>query len=161
MEAKKDKPSNPCYLVHFRHGERADDAGRTDFPIAHDPPLTELGMKQARLTGEFIKNHLGEEMLAASTIHVASSPFLRCLQTSAGVLKGAGIEDTPITVHNNLSEYLNTNWFPEGHPIGSITIDKASPEELKTDLEAASLGQKIVLAKPTEEETPPFPENLE
>lgn len=71
-------------LFVLRHGERWDDAnpGWVD-PRMWDPPLTERGWGQAEETG---KKFRSKEGVLIKRILV--SPFLRCVQTCAGVLKG-------------------------------------------------------------------------
>eukprot|EP00850_Spirogloea_muscicola_P018486 SM000170S02658 [mRNA] locus=s170:65371:66694:+ [translate_table: standard] len=69
----------------MRHGERADDADPAWAPAADrpwDPPLTARGAAQARAAGEA----LGAAGLGIT--RVVTSPFLRCVQTTAQVLAG-------------------------------------------------------------------------
>lgn len=72
-------------LIVMRHGERMDDADPTWVAKAArpwDPPLTEKGHLQAQEKGKKLRS----EGLLVTRIFV--SPFLRCVQTTAGVIKG-------------------------------------------------------------------------
>jgi broad specificity phosphatase PhoE len=57
------------------------------YPNEHDTPLSYLGFQQALLTGQYIRDALLSK-LEKPHVHLYSSPFTRCLQTSAGVLNG-------------------------------------------------------------------------
>jgi broad specificity phosphatase PhoE len=73
-------------LFVMRHGQRWDDANRDWIHEpgvrTWDPPLTEDGVGQARSAGEKLRS----EGVIISRILV--SPFLRCVQTAAGVIEG-------------------------------------------------------------------------
>ena len=90
----------------MRHGERADfvraknsDSEDDDSPkvnalpynsnIAHDPPLTAKGIKQAAHAGTYLKDRMKvieqEYGIKFDEVHIETSPFLRCLQTSSRV----------------------------------------------------------------------------
>ncbi len=48
------------HIFYVRHGERADHAKhlKIEYPLAFDPPLTPLGVKQATETGLFFQQYL-------------------------------------------------------------------------------------------------------
>ena len=82
-------------IFAVRHGERADRVP-TPPPIelASDPQLTETGMtsplsnsgiEQAHRTGVKISEILLSEFKEVPQIVIYSSPFLRCMQTAAGI----------------------------------------------------------------------------
>ncbi|XP_077985056.1 ubiquitin-associated and SH3 domain-containing protein B-like [Glandiceps talaboti] len=81
--------------------------GARDF--ARDSPITEVGLFQARLTGEAIRD-------SGTTIkHVFCSPALRCVQTADAILKGMGVDSSvKIRVDAGLFEWLA--WSPTGIP---------------------------------------------
>lgn len=88
----------------LRHGERADDVNprwNDTSPRRHDPPLTGIGVDQARRTGH---------VLGAEVDHVFASPFLRAVHT-AHHLVGALDADLPVRIEPGLSEHLNPDWF--------------------------------------------------
>ena len=91
----------------MRHGERADvadpswDAATAERP--HDPPLTELGVRQALATGQDIRAR------SARVDVVYTSPFLRCVQTAAAV--AAELGGVPLRVEPGLSELAHAEWF--------------------------------------------------
>lgn len=93
------------YVV--RHGERADvdplwiNAHPNE---SQDPSLTELGLKQAAATANFIKS-----LIAGRSCAIYSSPFLRCLETAAELCKT--IEVSPLYVHKGLAEFYSPMYF--------------------------------------------------
>lgn len=58
--------------------ELGDDAGNNA-----DLPLSELGMKQAIETGEYLREYFEDNNFNFNKIIIDSSPFLRCMQTAA------------------------------------------------------------------------------
>lgn len=92
----------------IRHGERIDHVDpfwedRAEKPW--DPPLTITGRQQGSKTGQRLKSE-GHEIN-----FIFTSPFLRCLQTSAQIAKEVG--NPPIMVEYGLAEYLTNEWFPQ------------------------------------------------
>ena len=66
----------------MRHGARLDmnadelkEAGGLKYEM--DTPLSKLGLNQAKITGKFVNQIIGER-----SFKVWSSPYLRCLQTA-------------------------------------------------------------------------------
>jgi len=91
-EGAESLPTQTCAqsMWVMRHGEREDEVNEeweatSDRP--YDPPLTTKGRSQAYERGRV----LARALLATkseNTCVVVSSPFLRCVQTSAEVIKG-------------------------------------------------------------------------
>ena len=78
----------PQKMWVMRHGERLDEVddswqATTDRP--YDPPLTAKGRGQAFARGQALAR---AGAVGAGGCVVACSPFLRCIQTGAEVLKG-------------------------------------------------------------------------
>lgn len=113
-------------LFVMRHGERMDDADPTWVAKAArpwDPPLTEKGHLQAQEKGKKLRS----EGLLVTRILV--SPFYRCVQTAAGVIKGMypdgtansnlKVAHTPLHVY---SSFLIFRMIAGGSP-GSKNVD--------------------------------------
>ena len=89
-------------LFVIRHGSRIDfeDKGwRSRAAAPHDPPLSELGLRQARETGSFLQKF--------DLRRIYTSPFTRTMQTAAEI---ASILELPLRVEPGLSEWLNPRW---------------------------------------------------
>ena len=95
------------YFAFIRHGERSDqvyekDVGNPAYrnQIAHDPFLTETGLKQVEAAGHYFKERIKavekENGINFDEIRVESSPFLRTLQTAAGVAKAVDLPNVHI-----------------------------------------------------------------
>ncbi|KAG2219396.1 hypothetical protein INT45_010972 [Circinella minor] len=80
-----------------RHGYREDWVNETPhLPTGrpHDPPLSKLGLKQARELGNYLQDKGIER--------VYCSPFYRCLQTVSPLIKDTGI---PLYIDNSVAEW--------------------------------------------------------
>lgn len=76
-------------LFVMRHGERWDDANPTWVDSRMwDPPLTDRGWEQATEVGRKFRSE------GVQITRILVSPFLRCVQTTAGFIKGYYPEGT-------------------------------------------------------------------
>lgn len=94
-------------LFVMRHGERKDDAEKSWVDARMwDPPLTDVGAEQAMKVGEKLR---GE---GVQITRILVSPFLRCVQTVAGVIKGmypdgTDISKLKVSIEYGLAELMN------------------------------------------------------
>jgi len=138
---------NGTTILLARHGERLDDyeafRGRAWVPTAEtpwDPPLTDVGRKQAAALGNAAMEHLKRLKLPPLT-RVFSSPYVRCFGTAVEVALEVGLQS--VSVEPSLSEsfcenfyrswcvpYANGNWGgPDGFGIGvPVADEKIRPE---------------------------------
>ncbi|XP_065224414.1 ecdysteroid-phosphate phosphatase-like [Planococcus citri] len=116
---------------------------RQNYPnsFKEDTPLTNVGLLEAKLTGEALG-------LDGITVKYAyCSPALRCVQTCHSLLTGMGISDKlPIRIEPGLFEWLTwyTNYYPEfmtddeliaaGYDIDKTYEPFMTRDELKTHL---------------------------
>jgi broad specificity phosphatase PhoE len=100
--------SDSVRILFIRHGQRNNKI-RRELPNNAHIPLTELGHKQAHITGVFLS-----DKLPASPISIYSSPFLRCLQTSEQIT--ASLSPQQYHVHTWLSELIDGHDF-DGTPL--------------------------------------------
>lgn len=77
-----------------------------------DPPLTEIGLLQAKLHGEELASK------GIKITHVYSSPALRSIQTADKILEGMNLKDTvPIRIETGLFELMSwQNFIPNKYP---------------------------------------------
>ena len=103
-----------------RHGSRLDfedPSWQERAARPHDPPLADAGHREARAVAEALT---GEPIEA-----LFSSPFLRCVQTARPIAEGLGL---PIRIEPGLSEWLNTEWFPQPPELqGLDELGRAAP----------------------------------
>lgn len=101
-----------------------------------DPELTKAGHEQAHLTGEAIRTN-------APVDFIFTSPFVRCVETAAGIAAAHG--GTPaILVEHGLCEWLCTKWFPTAPSLLSAAeLRKMAPtiDESYTSLEQPTHGE--------------------
>lgn len=110
-----------------RHGERidvVDQDWRKKAENPGDPPLTELGFKQA--------HQLGLRLKKEKIDHIYCSPFLRTVQTAHQV---ANVLSLPVKVEYGLSEGLLEKLFPYGEP------KMSSLKALKKEMNLVSLEE--------------------
>ncbi|KAK2630631.1 hypothetical protein QTJ16_001451 [Diplocarpon rosae] len=105
----------PAVIIVVRHGARLDAADKQwhlTSPTPYDPPLTYGGWTQSRALGARIASILrsretDDEVLAGSEggarrrrhkVIIHTSPFLRCVQTSAAI--SAGLAQNPGHTHH-------------------------------------------------------------
>ena len=76
------------------------------FEFDFDPPLTEIGLLQAKLHGEELAR------IGIKIKYIYSSPALRSIQTADKILEGMGLKDTvPIRIETGLFEILSWQWY--------------------------------------------------
>jgi broad specificity phosphatase PhoE len=152
----------------IRHGERADNCPIESplVEIQSDPHLTEEGRQQAILAGKELKIlfEKGYQKGYISTpnpqIVLVSSPFLRCIQTSNGILsvfEPDNIYHNTITLDPGFSEYLSTEYFTED-PMGALFVKTKEKDGIGLT-ERLEVCEALMNSRETE--TPKFPEEYE
>ena len=118
-------------LFALRHGERADRAfTNRSCPIKFDPCLTEKGLIQAEQSAKKIADMIPLN----SSIHLVSSPFLRCIETAS---KLAELLKVPIHIDEGFAEFLFSHDF-DFNPLNRLNFNLkglgAIQNELKVEL---------------------------
>ncbi|KAI8144762.1 histidine phosphatase superfamily [Fennellomyces sp. T-0311] len=107
-----------------RHGYREDWVTETPHlptNLPQDPPLSELGLKQAAELGDYLKDKHIER--------VYCSPFYRCLQTVTPLIKATGV---PLYLDNSMSEWYGEAYERYRNPAPIEKLKDAFPE-INTD----------------------------
>ena len=104
---------NYKYLIMCRHGERADFAnyfGDTDEKEMRDgdPQLTEVGIDQAKQTGEMLSKMLKD--FNVKSVKIYASPFVRTLQTAMCIADKIGVNS--VETHDGFVDYMTNIWMP-------------------------------------------------
>lgn len=105
-------------LIVMRHGERTDLKGLVPQFGRYDPELTKHGEEQAFAAGKLISKELANLKIPKENakIQIISSPLVRTLQTSRGVLKGI-LEEKVYNISDTIKVDFNINEigceFPE------------------------------------------------
>lgn len=102
---------NSKKLIILRHGERTDDANEEIFFNPYDPELTHRGYKQAQSIGHQLLEKFPN--LTDKRITFLSSPFIRTMMTTFGILHGLNITDQTIRLEHGICEFLSENMFKE------------------------------------------------
>mmetsp|Transcript_16247 Transcript_16247/g.29563 ORF Transcript_16247/g.29563 Transcript_16247/m.29563 type:complete len:226 (-) Transcript_16247:77-754(-) len=109
------------HIFVLRHAERADSLPteqRPEYSISFDPPLTDDGIRQAEVAAK----HILDSMPQSTSVHLVSSPFLRCIQTALPLAKALNL---PIIVDEVFGEYITQSEF-EQDPFDHLSY-KADP----------------------------------
>lgn len=116
-------------LVFVRHGERSDKSDieeeRARIDNLHDCPLTHLGVSQAHLTGQYLRDFLAGE--GYERVVVESSPILRTLETAAAIAQHLDIDE--ININYRIFEKLNPKFFPDGCPVDEMVYTRLESAE--------------------------------
>lgn len=127
--------SNSDRLVFvLRHGERADrHPSSRHYGVPFDPCLTENGLSQAQLSADKISRSIP----VGKSIHLVSSPFLRCIETSSFIAKQYNI---PIHLEEGFGEFMYEPDFKSGMP-----MDRLYYKTKDIDILEEEIGCKIVI----------------
>jgi broad specificity phosphatase PhoE len=96
----------------------------------YDCPITELGLKQAKRTGQYLKELFTKDNLKFDKIIIECSPFLRCQMTAAQIATELGIHN--FKVNYQFTEELCKSWCQPKNPMPGLDWVKAA----KFDFEA-------------------------
>lgn len=116
-----------CFVI--RHGERSDRWGSKEKTINKvDPGLTQLGRKQAKETGEFLRTFIGENLPKNTFVEVKieASPFLRCIATAGEIAQI--LQQTKIEVNYLFSEHQD-QWLYKENPMPQLELKLKTPYE--------------------------------
>jgi len=109
---------HPLKIIIVRHGERVDSVDNSWITRAarkFDPELTPIGHQQAAATGRLLRRHLDLDNKRADEVHleVFSSPFIRCMQTAAGIVRELQTHDLrpTITIEHGLAEWHSRGFY--------------------------------------------------
>jgi broad specificity phosphatase PhoE len=140
----------PQLLVIMRHGHRQDEQDQTWTETAErpwDPPLSTKGRSQAK-EAAYAMRELGIE-------HIITSPFVRCLQTSAEIVSTLDMKQNNWAVDWSLSEICDPRvlfggrkelldqvarreidtWMWDGKQLPEVLNDFAYEESIKSEVQ--------------------------
>ncbi|GET86309.1 hypothetical protein, unknown function [Leishmania tarentolae] len=96
----------PAHVFIARHSERVDHVDREfakTYSRPHDSPITENGVTLAETLGEYLVHHYHVD---PADVVVLTSPLLRCVQTSNGIVDGALRAAAARTTVNTVPVYI-------------------------------------------------------
>ena len=82
----------------------------------HDCPLTHLGVSQAHVTGQFLRDYLDQN--GFERVIIESSPLVRTLETAAAIAHELSFSE--ININYRIFEWLKMEFFPEGCPVDNM-----------------------------------------
>lgn len=135
------------YLIVYRHGERSDEAPKHRqiyFECHSDAPLTEIGHQQAEHAAQSIQSLIPPN----SSVHLVSSPLIRCLQTCA---KLARLLNTPIYIEEGFGECYCQHHFPI-NPFENLHI-RLRPDLFSDTLQGVEIIENSHMVRPNNPET--------
>jgi len=135
-------------VILERHGERSDEAPlhrQIDHEFKSDPPLTELGHEMSEYAAKAILELVPPE----SSIHLVSSPLIRCIQTCS---KFAKLANVPIHLEEGFGEMFTMNDFPY-NPYEHLHI-RVQPERFTGTLGGVQLIENQHMCRPNYPESP-------
>ncbi|KAJ6637224.1 Protein UBASH3A like [Pseudolycoriella hygida] len=112
-----------------------------------DSPITNIGMCQAKLTGDAMKD------TGVVISYAYSSPSYRCVQTCKGILEGLGMTHIKIRVEFALFEWMT--WYQD-HTPDWCTKEELSADNFNIDMEYESSITKEELQNLTKETSEQF-----
>ena len=134
LDARLSPASNKeeVLLLFCRHGERCDNSEipqeRARIENVADPPLSNLGVSQAHVTGEYLRTYLAENGI--ENIIIESSPLLRTLETAAAIAHELKVAQ--IRINYRAFEWMSSRIFPDNCPVDDIQfLNCSSLEEEK------------------------------
>jgi broad specificity phosphatase PhoE len=136
------------HVFVLRHGERSDRVHPRyvrPYEVPFDPSLTELGLLQAERSAQFIQ-HISPKNVS---VHIVSSPFLRCLETAG---KLAHVFNAPIHIEEGFGEFLCDFDFG-ANPFDSLWYKSYDLESLSEHLNGAKVIVNSHVLRPTFPET--------
>lgn len=166
LDPLEPAPRDSQYVLVMRHGHREDEQDSEWHLKASrpwDPPLSDQGRKEARDSGVELKK--------IDVDFVITSPFLRCLQTSAEIVSELGLPQGRWLVDWTLSEICDPRLLFEGRSemlqqVAKRDVDSwfwdglSSQEALAKFIEDESANSAVKIT-PTvwNSKLPTFPEN--
>ena len=85
-----------------------------------DPPLTPLGIEQAKATGRYLKQYFRDNNYQFKRIVIECSPFLRAMMTAAWIAKELG-GCAEIHINYLIAELLYERQFGKENPLRSLS----------------------------------------
>ena len=134
-------------LIVYRHGERSDEAPehrKVEFECVSDAPLTAVGHEQA----EIAANTIQELLDTGCSIHLVSSPMIRCLQTATKLARRLGVS---IYIEEGFGECYCQHHFPI-HPFENLHM-KLKPEMFEESLAGVQLVENDHAFRPNNPES--------
>lgn len=129
-------------LIVYRHGERSDEAPehrRVEFECVSDAPLTCIGHEQAEIAAGAIEKLVPE----GCTVHLVSSPLIRCIQTSVKLARKLQV---PIYLEEGFGECYCQHHFPI-NPFENLHL-RVNPELFGHTLSGVELRENEHLFRP-------------
>lgn len=136
------------YLIVYRHGERSDEAPESrkiDFECISDAPLTSVGHQQAEIAARSIHELIPENL----SIHLVTSPLIRCVQTACKLAK---LLKSPIFLEEGFGECYCQHHFPID-PFENLHL-RIRPDMFEHTIEGVKIIENSHIVRPCNPENP-------
>lgn len=111
-----------------------------EYPNKDDPPLSALGVAQAKTTGKYFKKYFADNDFKFDHIIIDCSPFLRCMMTASFIAEYLDVPE--VTVNYKSIEMLRLKYF-DSNPVTKLEFPQYSYDAVNMVLRNPEYKEKF------------------
>ena len=111
----------------MRHGESVDEVLSPTWVIPRsetkecDPPLTKIGVAQAIITGQYLKEYFKTEFIPTKLI-IRTSPFIKSIMTACTIASQLGGNNHPVVEIDSFNSEVLTSEKFDSNPLSELEV---------------------------------------